>query len=141
MKKTARRRLVVLALCLVAGLAIVLLWDASGYAYGFATAVDKEHGRIKEMTEEWVFQGKVTDVAENVVTMEIRSRNTPRFLPKEYMPSYHVPIDVEDSTGFEIEYVCRDSQSMIRVGDPVSKVAGTTAVRIGEHDYELVPWD
>lgn len=139
MNKTTRRILLVLALCLVACLVIVLLWDAVGYAYGFAKTVDKEHGRIKEMTEEWVFQGTVRNVAENVVTMEIRSRNTPRFLPKEYMPSYHVPIGVDDSTGFEIEYVCRDNPSMIRVGDPASKVAGTTAVRIGEHDYELVP--
>lgn len=114
------------------------------YSIGFENAVRDERDRIRELVLNWHFTGEIIGKHGNILVIRIESTNTPRVLPKEYIPNF----DITDIEKINSEHIvaklkisCKDKTSLskIRIGCKAEKGSGTSIVRVGLEKIELIP--
>lgn len=114
------------------------------YSIGFENAVRNERDRIRELVLNWHFTGEIIGKYGNILIIRIESTNTPKVLPKEYIPNF----DITDIEKINSEHIvaklkisCKDKTSLskIRIGSKAEKETGTSNVRVGLEEIELIP--
>lgn len=114
------------------------------YSIGFENAVRNERDRIRELVLNWHFTGEIIGKYGNILIIRIESTNTPKILPKEYIPNF----DITDIEKINSEHIvaklkisCKDKTllSKIRTGSKAEKKTGTSIVHVGSEEIELIP--
>lgn len=118
--------------------------EMASYPIGFELAVRKERTHINGLVLNWHFIGQVVKKDGNTITLRIESTNTPKILPKEYIPNFEIN-ELEQINSemviAELKVNCNDKtiMSKISVGNESKKDIGTSFVGISSEKIELTP--